>query len=107
MKNLLSRVLPFLLLWLIGWASPPEAPAQPGSNRDKIALVMKALSNPFFFKMEQGARKYARENGIHLEIFGTELETDERGIFRGGGPLIAWFKDPAGNVLSVIEADRS
>ena len=33
---------------------------------------------------------------------GTELETDERGIFRGGGPLIAWFKDPAGNVLSVI-----
>lgn len=29
---------------------------------------------------------------------------DERGIFRGEGPLIAWFKDPAGNVLSVIEA---
>ncbi len=34
---------------------------------------------------------------------GTEMETDEKGIFRGGGPLIAWFKDPAGNVLSVIE----
>ena len=30
-------------------------------------------------------------------------ETDERGIFRGGGPLIAWFKDPAGNILSVLE----
>jgi catechol 2,3-dioxygenase-like lactoylglutathione lyase family enzyme len=30
-------------------------------------------------------------------------DTDEKGIFRGGGPLIAWFKDPAGNVLSVIE----
>jgi hypothetical protein len=29
--------------------------------------------------------------------------TDERGIMREGGPLIAWFKDPAGNVLSVIE----
>jgi catechol 2,3-dioxygenase-like lactoylglutathione lyase family enzyme len=28
---------------------------------------------------------------------------DERGIFRGGGPLIAWFKDPAGNILSVLE----
>jgi hypothetical protein len=28
---------------------------------------------------------------------------DEKGIFRGGGPLIAWFTDPAGNVLSVIE----
>lgn len=28
---------------------------------------------------------------------------DERGINRHGGPLIAWFKDPAGNVLSVIQ----
>jgi catechol 2,3-dioxygenase-like lactoylglutathione lyase family enzyme len=28
---------------------------------------------------------------------------DERGINRHGGPLIAWFKDPAGNVLSVLE----
>jgi catechol 2,3-dioxygenase-like lactoylglutathione lyase family enzyme len=27
---------------------------------------------------------------------------DEKGINRRGGPLIAWFKDPAGNVLSVI-----
>jgi catechol 2,3-dioxygenase-like lactoylglutathione lyase family enzyme len=31
------------------------------------------------------------------------LETDDKGIFRGGGPLIAWFTDPAGNVLSVLE----
>jgi len=31
------------------------------------------------------------------------METDEKGIFRGGGPLIAWFKDPAGNVLAVLE----
>jgi catechol 2,3-dioxygenase-like lactoylglutathione lyase family enzyme len=28
---------------------------------------------------------------------------DEKGIFRKGGPLIAWFRDPAGNVLSVLE----
>ena len=31
--------------------------------------------------------------------------TDERGINRRGGPLIAWFTDPAGNVLSVLEQD--
>jgi hypothetical protein len=31
------------------------------------------------------------------------LKQDERGIARDGGPLIAWFKDPAGNILSVIE----
>ncbi|QFU90055.1 Glyoxalase-like domain protein [Amycolatopsis sp. YIM 10] len=30
---------------------------------------------------------------------------DERGVFRGGGPLIAWFTDPAGNVLSVLQED--
>jgi catechol 2,3-dioxygenase-like lactoylglutathione lyase family enzyme len=29
--------------------------------------------------------------------------TDERGINRGGGPLIAWFTDPAGNILSVLQ----
>ena len=35
------------------------------------------------------------------------MKTDENGIFRGAdknsGPNIAWFKDPAGNILSVIE----
>jgi catechol 2,3-dioxygenase-like lactoylglutathione lyase family enzyme len=30
---------------------------------------------------------------------------DERGIMTGGGPLIAWFNDPAGNVFSVIQQD--
>ena len=32
------------------------------------------------------------------------LTTDARGISRGNGPTIAWFKDPAGNILSVLEA---
>lgn len=30
---------------------------------------------------------------------------DEKGVYRGEGPPIAWFKDPAGNVLSVIQLD--
>jgi catechol 2,3-dioxygenase-like lactoylglutathione lyase family enzyme len=47
------------------------------------------------------------ERGVSFERYsGSEMETDEKGIFRGGGPLIAWFKDPAGNVLSVIELDE-
>jgi len=29
--------------------------------------------------------------------------TDETGVMRAGGPLIAWFTDPAGNVFSVLE----
>jgi len=32
-----------------------------------------------------------------------DLKTDKKGIMRGNGPTIAWFKDPAGNILSVIE----
>jgi len=35
---------------------------------------------------------------------GPEIKTDEKGIMRGNGPTIAWFKDPAGNILSVLEA---
>ncbi len=45
--------------------------------------------------------------GIVFEQYEGEIKTDEKGIFRhggeGGGPLIAWFKDPAGNVLSVLQ----
>lgn len=33
------------------------------------------------------------------------FKTDDDHIFRGGGPLIAWFTDPAGNILSVIEEE--
>lgn len=32
------------------------------------------------------------------------FEQDDNGIMRAGGPLIAWFTDPAGNVLSVLQA---
>src|SRR5215475_9784052 len=44
------------------------------------------------------------KRGAHFEIYKEgELRTDEKGIFRGEGPTIAWFKDPAGNFLSVLE----
>ncbi|MDR8393909.1 VOC family protein [Aliifodinibius sp. S!AR15-10] len=45
------------------------------------------------------------DKGITFEQYDGELQTDEKGISRGEGPLIAWFKDPAGNILSVIEAE--
>lgn len=41
--------------------------------------------------------------GIKFEHYSGKIQTDAKGIFRGGGPLIAWFKDPAGNILSVLE----
>ena len=44
------------------------------------------------------------KRGIRFEIYNEpNLKTDERGIFRNGGPVIAWFKDPAGNILSILE----
>ena len=42
-------------------------------------------------------------SGIIFEKYEGDLKTDEKGIFRGQGPLIAWFKDPAGNILSVLQ----
>ena len=43
--------------------------------------------------------------GVRFESYNDgDLVTDEKGISRGGGPNIAWFKDPAGNILSVLAA---
>ena len=44
------------------------------------------------------------DRGVEFERY-DDADQDERGIFRGEGPLIAWFKDPAGNILSVIQLD--
>ena len=47
------------------------------------------------------------DRGIEFESYEGEIETDEKNVFRGKdagqGPNIAWFKDPAGNFLSIIE----
>ena len=42
--------------------------------------------------------------GVRFEHY-ADLGTDEKGIARNGGPQIAWFTDPAGNVFSVIQQD--
>ena len=76
MNHPLNRLWPLLLFGLTAWALSPVAFAQADANPHKIALVMKALSNPFFYKMEAGAKAYAREHDLPLEVFGTEMETD-------------------------------
>ncbi len=40
--------------------------------------------------------------GVQFERY-DGFDQDEKGIFRGGGPYIAWFTDPAGNVLAVLQ----
>ena len=42
------------------------------------------------------------ERGVSFERY-EGVPLDERGIMREGGPYIAWFRDPAGNVLSVLQ----
>jgi predicted enzyme related to lactoylglutathione lyase len=44
------------------------------------------------------------KRGVRFEMYDLpDLKTDKKGIMRGNGPTIAWFKDSAGNILSVIE----
>jgi len=43
------------------------------------------------------------EAGVPFEHYEGDIGTDEKGIFRGEGPTIAWFRDPAGNILSVLD----
>jgi predicted enzyme related to lactoylglutathione lyase len=42
--------------------------------------------------------------GVEFERY-EGFDQDERGIARGDGPDIAWFKDPAGNILAVLKTD--
>jgi predicted enzyme related to lactoylglutathione lyase len=45
------------------------------------------------------------KRGVRFEIYNTpDIKTDKKGIMRRNGPTIAWFKDPAGNILSVLES---
>ena len=42
--------------------------------------------------------------GVRFEKYDDkDIKTDAKGIARGKGPDIAWFKDPAGNILSVLK----
>lgn len=45
-----------------------------------------------------------RSRGVRFEVYDMEgLKTDADGVLTHGGMSIAWFKDPAGNILSVLE----
>ena len=47
------------------------------------------------------------KRGVRFEKYDLpNLKTDKKGIMRGSSPTIAWFKDPAGNILSVIEETK-
>jgi predicted enzyme related to lactoylglutathione lyase len=45
---------------------------------------------------------YLTQKGIKFEQYGGDIKTDSKGIARNEMTDIAWFKDPAGNILSVL-----
>ena len=80
-------------------------------NDAKVLIYPKSNHIPATFtilnlpvdNIEQAVDELSRR-GVRFEIYNeADLKTDEKGISRDGGPNIAWFKDPAGNILSVLE----
>jgi len=79
-------------------------------NDAKVLIYPKSNHIPATFtvlnlpvdNIEQAVDELTRR-GVRFEIYNeADLKTDEKGICRDG-PNIAWFKDPAGNILSVLE----
>jgi len=55
--------------------------------------------------LEEAVDELAKR-GVAFERYDMpETKVDQKGIHRGQGPDIAWFKDPAGNILSVLKPD--
>ena len=83
------------------------------ANGGKVIIYPKPNHEPATFTVlnfpvadvEQAVEELTKA-GVRFEVYNDpRLKTDERGIMSSGGPKIAWFKDPAGNILSILEAD--
>ena len=72
---------------------------------NNVLLYPKPNHVPATFTVDKAVEALGKL-GVRFETYDLPgLKTDERGICRReGGPVIAWFKDPAGNILSVLEA---
>jgi catechol 2,3-dioxygenase-like lactoylglutathione lyase family enzyme len=95
-------------------ASGPEGTlVVPLSGNTKVLMYPKPNHQPAAFtvlnfpvdSVDEAVDELSRR-GVRFEVYDEpNLKTDARGISRGNGPTIAWFKDPAGNILSVLETD--
>jgi ribose transport system substrate-binding protein len=98
MTPTLPHVICRQLAYLCLWALLPAIAAVPAgaANSGKVALVLKALSDPHCYRMEAGVRQHALETGTKLEIFGLARATHvthqvgiiENLISRGYGAII-------------------
>lgn len=81
-----------------------------GGGRDVLAYLSSGMTPPSYtilnFPVDDidQAVDDLTARGVGFEQYGnSDLPQDEKGVMREGGPLIAWFKDPAGNTLSVLQ----
>jgi catechol 2,3-dioxygenase-like lactoylglutathione lyase family enzyme len=79
-------------------------------NRDTLVYLSPEMTPPSYtilnFRVDDidQAVEGLGARGVAFERYGSsELPQDDKGVMREGGPLIAWFKDPAGNTLSVLQ----
>ena len=90
-------------------AEQPEGLALELANGGRVFLYPKEDHVPATFTVlnfEVDDVDLAVDNLTKLGVsFEQYPETDEKGISRGEGPTIAWFKDPAGNFLSVLKTE--
>ena len=87
-----------LTLHLAGGARPTIAYPKPGHVPAEYTILN--------FPVEDVGAAVAEleQRGVTFERY-DGMPQDDDGVMRGNGPDIAWFKDPAGNVLSVIKVD--
>src|SRR5215213_5101338 len=71
-------------------------------RKEIVVLENKKAFSGFSVDDSDKAVDELAERGVSFERYDS-FDMDEKGIFRGGGPYISWFKDPAGNVLSVLQ----
>jgi catechol 2,3-dioxygenase-like lactoylglutathione lyase family enzyme len=79
-------------------------------DRDTLIYISPGMTPPSYTilnfpvdDIDQAVDELAAR-GVSFEQYGNDdLPQDEKGVMREGPPLIAWFKDPAGNTLSVLQ----
>ena len=86
-----------LTLKLAGGARPTIVYPKPGHTPAEYTILNFPVDDIDAAVDQLAAR------GVQFERYGP---VDSKGIFREEGPDIAWFKDPAGNILSVLQADE-
>jgi len=95
--------------------SGPQAGGDKGrSKRPRIALIMKARTNPFFHTMEVGATQAAKELNVDLMVASVDLETDfakqaglvENAISQGAEAILIAPADSKAIVTSLLDAQH-